>query len=88
MSNHSVSEASESSNLSNRNVTFSTIEFHEHAMILGDNPSTSSDGPSLEIDWVETGSPSIFDLNKYEILRPPRRVKDQLHMPGSVREEV
>ena len=68
-------------------VTFSTIEFHEHAIILGDNPATC-DGPSLEIDWTEIGSPSKVGIEEYEKLRSPRRIKDQLRMPSFVREEV
>jgi hypothetical protein len=69
-----------------RRVTFSTVEFHEHAMIMGDTPSCT-DGPALEIDWVLMNQ-SIVDLDDYEEYRPPRRVKGQLHMPGEIREEV
>jgi hypothetical protein len=67
-------------------VTFSTVEFHEHAMIMGDSPSCTN-GPALEIDWVPINQ-SIVDLDAYEEYRPPRRVKGQLHMPGDMREEV
>ena len=74
------------SSLSEHSVTFSTVEFHEHAMIMGDTPSCT-DGPALEIDWVPINQ-SIVDLEEYEEYRPPRRVKDQLHMPGDIREEV
>ena len=71
---------------SERSVSFSTIEFHEHAMILGVSPSTTH-GPPLEIEWEKMNS-LTFDVNEYEELRPPRRVKEQLIMPGEIREEV
>jgi hypothetical protein len=71
---------------SERSVTFSTIEFHEHAMILGCSPATTS-GPPLEIDW-EKMSTASFSLDDYEELRPPRRVRQQLLMPVFLREEV
>ena len=71
---------------SERSVSFSTIEFHEHAMILGVSPSTTH-GPPLEIDWEKMNS-LTFDLDEYEELRPPRLVKHQLIMPGELREEM
>jgi hypothetical protein len=69
-----------------RKVSFSTIEIHEHAMIMGISPSTS-EGCPLEIDWEEICHYS-FNLNEYEELRPPRRIKDELAMPGYLREAV
>jgi len=77
---------SDVSAFSERSVSFSTIEFHEHAMILGCSPSTS-EGPPLEIDWNKLNT-STFSLEDYEELRPPRRIRNQLIMPGFVREEV
>lgn len=71
---------------SERSVGFSTIEFHEHAMILGCSPATTS-GPPLEIDWEKMSS-ATFSLDDYEEWRPPRRVKQQLIMPSFLREEV
>jgi hypothetical protein len=71
---------------SDRRVSFSTIEFSEHPMIMGISPSTS-DGCPLEIDWEELGRYSL-DLEMYEELRPPRRVKDELAMPSALRETV
>lgn len=71
---------------SERSVSFSTIEFHEHAMILGCSPSTTH-GPPLEIDWMVMNSATIA-LDDYECLRPPRRPKEQLIMPEFVRQQV
>ena len=82
----SNTDDSDCSNLSERSVNFSTIEFHEHSMTLGCNPATTH-GPSLELEWEEQES-SILDLDEYEIMRPPRRVKNQLLMPAFVREEM
>ncbi|KAG7364331.1 hypothetical protein IV203_037533 [Nitzschia inconspicua] len=67
-----------------RRVSFSTIEIHEHHMIMGISPSTS-DGCPLEIDW-EVANRISLDLDQYEELRPPRRVKNELAMPSSLRE--
>lgn len=69
-----------------KTVKFSTLEIREHAVVLGTNPSTSH-GASLEIDW-EAQSSETFDLDCYEVLRPPRRVKKELAMPGFVRENL
>ena len=64
-------------------VSFSTIDFYEHAMVLGDNPSTSC-GPSLELDWTAQDS-TTFSLDEYESMRYERRSKKQLVMSGSMR---
>ena len=64
-------------------VSFSTVDFHEHAMVLGDNPSTSC-GPSLELDWTVQHC-ATFALDEYEAMRYQRRSKFQLIMPGSMR---
>lgn len=86
MSEESLSHPSEgelSISSSRSSVAFSTIEFHEHAMVLGDNPSTST-GPSIEIDWT-VQSHAVVGIEEYESMRLPRRKKDQLIMPGSMR---
>jgi hypothetical protein len=83
---HSHSSTGDLSSILERSVTFSTVEFHEHAMIMGDTPSCTN-GPALEIDWVPINQ-SVVDLDDYEDYRPLRRVKRQLHMPGDIREEV
>ena len=78
---------SDLSDLSERSaVSFGTIEFHEHAIVLGDNPSTSC-GPSLEIDW-KGESHATLDVDDYESHRMPRRSKDQLIMPNQMRTDI
>ena len=73
---------------SSGSVGFSTVEFHEHAIVLGDNPSTSC-GPSLEIDWTEQYSTTIA-LDDYEGERRkfPRRPSNELKMPVSTRRNL
>jgi hypothetical protein len=86
MSDHSRLSNSESSSNNDRSVTFSTIEVHEHAMVLGDNPSTSH-GPPVQMGWDVMES-SLLSLDDYETQRPPRRGRYQLVMPGDAREDV
>lgn len=64
-------------------VSFSTVEFRDYPIILGDNPSTSC-GPSIEIDWESHHSVTI-DLEEYETNRYPRRSKKELQMPIELR---
>jgi hypothetical protein len=75
-----------SDNLGEKSVTFTTVEIHEHAVIMGDNPSTTH-GPPLEVDWVEQAHYSL-DLDEYEEMRPQRRHKKELAIPSSVRESL
>mmetsp|Transcript_45099 Transcript_45099/g.109120 ORF Transcript_45099/g.109120 Transcript_45099/m.109120 type:complete len:143 (+) Transcript_45099:119-547(+) len=85
--NSGYSELSDRSDMSERSsVSFGTIEFHEHAIVLGDNPSTSC-GPSLEIDWNVQHNVTI-DVDDYESHRMPRRSKDQLIMPNAMRTDM
>ena len=64
-------------------VSFSTIDFHEHAMVLGDHPATSC-GPSLELDWTAQDS-ATFSLDEYESMKYERRSGKELVMSGSMR---
>lgn len=68
-------------------VSFSTIEIHEHAMILGDGRSASGCGPCLEIDWTEQSN-IILNLEEYESMRYHRRHKNELIMPGTMRTDL
>lgn len=68
---------------SEKSISFSTIVFHEHPMILGDGRAASG-GPTLVIDW-EAQAKSTIRLDEYESMRNPRRTKRQLLIPGSVR---
>lgn len=67
-------------------ISFSTVEFHEHAIVLGDNPATSC-GPSLEIDWTKQHS-TIIPLDDYEDERFPRRTRNELKIPLSIRRDL
>jgi hypothetical protein len=77
------SETSSESSSSLPIVTFSTVEFHTHAVILGDNPSVSV-GPPLAMGWNAVQSDSL-DLEEYETSRPPRRQKRDLIIPRNMR---
>ncbi|CAJ1968068.1 unnamed protein product [Cylindrotheca closterium] len=83
-STHRDSDLSDMSERSS--VSFGTVEFHEHAIVLGDNPSTSS-GPSLEIDW-DVQNNLTLPVDDYESHRMPRRSKDQLIMPMQMRTDM
>lgn len=85
MNNRDTNSDGESSSRGS-SVSFSTVEFHEHAMILGCSPSTSH-GPPIEIGW-ESLSSMCFALDDYEDIRPPRRDKHSMAMPASLREAV
>lgn len=82
-SDESNSSEGSNSSSSSRSVSFSTIEVHDHCVVLGDHPFTSC-GPSLELDWT-TQSSSILDLEQYEANRDPRRSRLQLSLPESMR---
>jgi hypothetical protein len=64
-------------------VTFKTVEFHIHALILGDNPAVSV-GPPLSIGWEAVAS-VILDLDAYETSRPPRQDSSDLVVPRAMR---
>ena len=66
-----------------RNVSFSSLEIREYTTELGDNPSCSS-GPPICLSWEPTSSISLC-FETYESYRPPRRRKEQMHLPHSVR---
>jgi hypothetical protein len=69
-----------------RSVSFDRIEIREYSRCLGNNPATTH-GPPLSIDWAynEAGT---FPLDDYETTRPPRRISQQMLVPGFVREEI
>lgn len=69
-----------------RGVSFSTVEFKSHEMILGHNPATRF-GPSIEIDWEDVGIASL-ELEEYEAMRPPRRSTQELIIPGRIRQSL
>jgi hypothetical protein len=73
-------------------VTFTTVEFHACALILGDNPAVSV-GPPLGAWGValsemgEAVPAVILTLDAYETKRPRRRKWRQLIVPKTTRED-
>ena len=59
-------------------VTFTTIEFYVHALILGDNPAARLCPPLAMGKFAYSVS---LDLNEYERSREPRREMRQLIVP-------
>jgi hypothetical protein len=82
-----------------RVVTWGNLTFHQHEIILGDNPSVSS-GPPLSIAWKEFES-STVSIDAYErsflnldsttssasSSSSQRRTKEQMVVPRHLREE-
>jgi hypothetical protein len=73
-------------NKERKSVNFATIAIREFARALGDNPATTN-GPPLALDWdYEDLGP--LSVDEYERTRPPRRITDQMVIPGTVRERI
>lgn len=70
--------------LSNKKLTWSDLEFHNHEIVLDVNPAVSC-GPPIGIGWNVLSSHRC-SIDEYERLRPPRRQHQQLAMPRMVRE--
>ena len=69
-----------------RRVNFDTIMIREFDRTLGDNPATTH-GPPLTLDWqYEDVSP--IKVDEYEENRAPRRITDQMMIPGNAREAI
>lgn len=69
-----------------RNVNFDSIRIREFGRALGDNPSTTH-GPPLTLDW-EFQDTEPVKVDEYELTRPPRRITQQMMIPGNVRENI
>eukprot|EP00539_Tryblionella_compressa_P006541 CAMPEP_0178754954 /NCGR_PEP_ID=MMETSP0744-20121128/12448_1 /TAXON_ID=913974 /ORGANISM="Nitzschia punctata, Strain CCMP561" /LENGTH=279 /DNA_ID=CAMNT_0020408927 /DNA_START=183 /DNA_END=1022 /DNA_ORIENTATION=- len=69
-----------------RTVNFDSISIREFARALGDNPATTN-GPPLTLDWDYEDIGSI-KVDEYEETRPPRRVTQQMVIPGKMRERI
>jgi hypothetical protein len=69
-----------------RSVNFDTIRIREFARTLGDNPSTTH-GPPLTLDWHYQDTKPI-KVDEYEETRPPRRVTQEMMIPGNIRENI
>jgi hypothetical protein len=69
-----------------KSVRWSTIEFHNHELVLGDHPSVEL-GPPLSIGWnrIDTDEHNIDD---YESIRRERRRHFDLLLPAEVRLRV
>eukprot|EP00526_Cylindrotheca_closterium_P020359 CAMPEP_0113650764 /NCGR_PEP_ID=MMETSP0017_2-20120614/27035_1 /TAXON_ID=2856 /ORGANISM="Cylindrotheca closterium" /LENGTH=126 /DNA_ID=CAMNT_0000563343 /DNA_START=53 /DNA_END=430 /DNA_ORIENTATION=+ /assembly_acc=CAM_ASM_000147 len=65
-------------------VSFGSVEVQEHAMVLGNNPSTSV-GPSVELDWDSQSNVTFDTVDDYESHRVYRRSTEQLVMPSCMR---
>jgi hypothetical protein len=79
----SSSSSSNHSDESQTRVTFTTVAFHTHAIVLGDNPSVSV-GPPLAMGG-ETLYSETVNLDEYEKSRPPRREKCDMLLPRDTR---
>ena len=62
---------SSSSRITGKAVRFSTVQFQEHPMIVGDNPAVSR-GVPISIAW-ESQEEYVLTVDDYERARPPRR---------------
>ena len=71
---------------SKRRVSFGCIEIREYSRCLGNNPATTH-GPPLSIGWAYN-KVGTYDLEEYESVRPPRRVTNQMLIPGDQREDI
>lgn len=72
-------------------VSFGKVQVQEHAMILGDNPSTSC-GPSVELDWELQSTTTYDTVDEYELQRSSsssiRRSEKQLVMSSRTRVQL
>jgi hypothetical protein len=70
-----------------RSVRWSTIEFFNHELVLGDHPSVDAAGPPLSIGWksVGAGRGEQLSIDAYENERPERRKGVDLIVPPEVR---
>ena len=68
------------------NMTYTTIDFHEHPVIVGDNPAVSR-GPPLTLDWEAQNSYQL-NVDEYEEARPERRRYVELLTSRSTRIEL
>jgi hypothetical protein len=67
-----------------RSVRWSTIEFHNHEVVLGDHPCVD-DGPPLSIGWKSIGRDER-SIDTYENERPERRRNSELIVPPEIRQ--
>jgi hypothetical protein len=66
-------------------VSWGTIEMHSHAIQLGDNPAVSR-GPPITLGWEKTDYCKL-SVDDYESNHEGRRSKQELILPGALRED-
>jgi hypothetical protein len=69
-----------------KSVSWDTVEFQVHEIVLGDNPATST-GPPLSIGWKIVGIDSL-PIDSYEEYRALRRCRSELIVPSAVRQRM
>ena len=72
--------------MTEKKVCFDSIDIFEHANEIGDNPAVTS-GVPLTISW-ECQHYVSWDLDQYEALRGPRKVKNRLRLPVHERTQL
>lgn len=71
---------------SSKEVGWSDVVFHSHEIILGDNPAVSC-GPPVAVGSTEVSTDTL-SIEEYENHRGPRRIKESLLIPPSLREDL
>jgi hypothetical protein len=66
-------------------VSWGTIEMHSHVIQLGDNPAVSR-GPPITLGWEKTDYCKL-SVDDYESNLEGRRSKQELILPGALRED-
>jgi hypothetical protein len=66
-------------------VSWGTIEMHSHVIELGDSPAVSR-GPPITLGWEKTDSCKV-SVDDYESNLEGRRSKQELILPGALRED-
>jgi len=85
---HSSSLSRFSSVSIDRSVRFDHIEIREYDVIIGDHPSVHF-GPPISIGWnYDKESMVRIPVEDYETARGPRRLPNQLVIPGIVRYDI
>lgn len=70
-----------------KKVWFDQIQVREHAIILGDNPSTT-EGIPITIDW-DYQKETLLDVEYFELYRPERRrYKNKLRLAPQRRAQL
>ena len=68
-------------------VSFGMVQVKEHAVILGDNPSTTC-GPSVELDWASQTNRTYGSVEEFELHRSSSIRRNEKELVLSSRERV